>query len=348
MQKNNMTIFDKIDAVYNGNETAQIITDILKDNSKEATDYLYKKSDEVCKKSYGNSVFIRGIIEMSNICARNCNYCGIRAKNSEPQRYRLSADEIIELAEGAYNMGYRTLVLQCGEEPYYDDKLAEIITQIKSKFDMAITLSVGEKSKELYKEWKIAGADRFLLRIETTDKDLYNSLHPDGSFENRIECLYNLKELGYEVGTGIMIGLPNQTIESIAKDIMFFKDIDADMIGMGPFIAHHQTPLKDCKPTNFNFVLKVLAVTRLVNKTANIPATTSMGTLKKGGREEALLVGANVIMPNYTPQSYRKFYQLYDNKICINEDANESMKNIKIQLKKIGKDLIITKGFRVK
>jgi len=342
-----MTITKKIDEIINGNDSIKFITDILNDKSSD-NEYLFNKSAKICEKTYGRDVYIRGIIEMSNICARDCNYCGIRKSNLKNKRYRMLPNEIIELATGAYKIGYRTLVLQCGEEPYYDDKLPEIIKGIKSKFDMAITLSVGEKTREQYKKWKDAGADRFLLRIETTDEKLYSELHPDGNLQNRINCLYTLKDLGYEVGTGIMIGLPNQSNESIAKDILFFKELNADMIGMGPFIAHHETPLKDYPSINFDFVLKVLALTRIINPTANIPATTSMGTLEIGGREQALKIGANVIMPNYTPQSFRKHYQLYDNKICVNEGSDDYRGCIDTQAKKAEKKIVITKGFRKK
>lgn len=343
-----MTIIEKIDSVANGNYNVDLMTDILKDTSEENDKYLFEKSAEICAKTYQDGVFIRGIIEMSNICVKDCDYCGIRKSNTESERYRMEPDEIVALAHGAYNMGYRTLVLQCGEEPYYDDKLADILRRIKEDLDMAITLSVGEKPEALYKEWKEAGADRFLLRIETTNEELFASLHPDGDLQNRIKCLYTLKKLGYEAGTGIMIGLPNQTEESIAKDILFFRELDADMIGMGPFIAHHQTPLKGNPSTTFDYVLKVVALTRLVNPTANIPATTSMGTLKPGGREEALAIGANVIMPNYTPQSFRKHYQLYDNKICVNEGSEDCRGCIDVQAKKAGKKILIDKGFRKK
>lgn len=324
------------------------ITYLLATKNQSEADLLYTAAHQQCLNVYGENVFIRGIIELSNNCSKNCNYCGIRRGNSKVERYRISPQDAVELAVSAEKVGYKTMVIQSGEDAYYDDKLVDIIREIKKNTDIAITLSVGEKPYDLYKEWKKAGADRFLLRIETTNQELFKTLHPDDDLDHRTECLYNLKKLDYEVGTGIMIGLPGQTLEMIAKDIIFFKELNADMIGVGPFIPHEDTPFKDHKSSDFELTLRVVALTRLVTKSANIPATTAMGTLDKTGRQKALKVGANVIMPNFTPQSYRKNYQLYDNKICINEGADQCRGCIESMAVDAGKKIVIDKGFRKK
>jgi biotin synthase len=226
----------------------QEIIDILSDNSKN--DWLFKEADRIRRENVGDEIHLRALIEFSNICKRQCLYCGLRSPNKEVERYRLSKDEILLSAKEAVDLGYRTVVLQSGEDDnYYSDKLCDIIRSIK-EFDIAVTLSTGEKSFDEYKAYRKAGADRYLIRIETTDKKLYESMHPNASFENRVRCLEDLKTIGYEVGTGCLVGLPNQTIESLANDILFFKEIDADMIGIGPFIPHSQTPLKDEKQGN--------------------------------------------------------------------------------------------------
>ena len=322
----------------------QEIIDILSDNSKN--DWLFKEADRIRHENVGDEVHLRGLIEFSNICKRQCKYCGLRSSNKEAERYRILKDELLLYTQKAVNMGYRTLVLQSGEDDYYDtDKIVEIIREIK-KFDVALTLSIGEKTYDEYKAFKEAGADRYLLRIETTDENLYREMHPYASFENRKECLYNLKSLGYETGTGCLVGLPNQTIESLADDILFFKKLDADMVGIGPFIPHEQTPLKDANKGDFWLALKVMALTRINLPNINIPATTAMETLNPNGRIIALQSGANVVMPNVTSKEYRKKYEIYPGKICINENPEQCRGCIEAKIKSIGRTNSKKKGFR--
>ena len=257
----------------------EIIT-LLNSDGKD----LFVAADEVRKEYKGDAVHLRGLIEFSNICRCNCFYCGLRRENKKVDRYRLSDEEILQFALNAINAGYKTLVLQSGEDTYFTtEKICSILRMLK-KYDVAITLSIGERSFEDYSEFKKAGADRYLLRIETTDKNLYQTLHPQMRIENRFECLYNLKKLRYETGTGVLVGLPNQTVESLAEDILFFKELNADMVGIGPLIPHPDTPLKDAEKDNFDMSLKVMALTRLLLPDINIPATTAMETIRPNGR----------------------------------------------------------------
>lgn len=313
----------------------QDIIDILEDDS--INEQLFSCADSVRKQYVGDEVHLRGLIEFSNICKRTCKYCGLRCENKVLERYRIDSDDIITYAKTAVNMGYKTIVLQSGEDEYYStDKMCKIISKIK-ELDVALTLSIGEKSYEEYKAYKKAGADRYLLRIETTDKELYKQMHPNMSFENRKKCLYDLKELGYEVGSGCLVGLPNQTIESLSNDILFFKELEADMIGIGPFIPHPDTPLKGSQTGSFELALKVMAIIRTIMKDINIPATTAMETLNPQGRIIALQSGANVVMPNVTTKEYRKKYEIYPNKICINENPAQCFGCISGKIKSIGR-----------
>ena len=297
------------------------IIEILKDDSNN--DWLFSLADKTREEYVGDEVHLRGLIEFSNICKRQCKYCGLRCEDKFIDRYRISKENIISYAEHAVNMGYKTIVLQSGEDEYYNtDLMCEIIAGIK-KLGVALTLSIGEKTYEEYKAFKEAGADRYLIRIETTDKTLYNQMHPNMDFYNRVRCLKDLGRLGYEVGTGCLVGLPNQTIESLADDILFFKEINADMVGIGPFIPHPHTPLKDSATGSFTLALKVMALTRILLKDINIPATTAMETLNPNGRIIALQSGANVVMPNVTTTEYRAKYEIYPNKICINENPDK-------------------------
>ena len=319
----------------------EIIT-LLNSDGKD----LFAAADEVRKKYKGDAVHLRGLIEFSNICRCNCFYCGLRCENKNVERYRLSNEEILQFALNAINAGYKTLVLQSGEDTYFTtEKICSILRMLK-KYDVAITLSIGERSFEDYSEFKKAGADRYLLRIETTDKNLYQTLHPKMSIENRFECLYNLKKLRYETGTGVLVGLPNQTVESLAKDILFFKELNADMIGIGPLIPHPDTPLKDAEKDNFDMALKVMALTRLLLPDINIPATTAMETIRPNGRIIALNSGANVVMPNMTQGGYRKKYEIYPNKICVNDSPDKCINCIKGKIQSIGRVVSNTKGFR--
>lgn len=322
------------------------IIDLLSDDGKSAE--LYKFADETRKKFVGDEIHLRGLIEFSNICKRQCKYCGLRSENKKTDRYRLSKEEILKYASNAVKMGYKTLVLQSGEDDFFTaDRLCEIISEIK-KLDTAVTLSIGEKTFEEYKAFKKAGADRYLLRIETTDKALYKEMHPNMSYENRAECLYNLKRLGYETGTGCLVGLPNQTIDSLAEDILFFKELDADMVGIGPFIPHQDTPLSNAKGGAFELALKVMAITRILLKDINIPATTAMETINPNGRIIALQSGANVVMPNVTGTEYRAKYEIYPNKICINDSPDMCRGCIENKIKSIGRTISKDYGFRKK
>lgn len=317
-------------------------------SNDEYNEELFKAADRVRKNYVGNEVHLRGLIEFSNICKRNCMYCGLRSSNKNIKRYRIPPDDIIELARKAVGYGYKTLVMQSGEDDYYTvDILKYIILNIK-KMDVAVTLSIGEKSFEEYKSYRDAGADRYLLRIETTDSKLYKDMDPGMSHENRKRCLRNLKLLGYEVGTGCLIGLPNQSIESLADDILFFKKIDADMVGVGPFIPNGDTPLKDAKGGDFETARKIVAITRLLMPDINIPATTAMETLNPNGRAIVLQSGANVVMPNVTEGVYRRLYALYPGKICTGDTPKHCVNCITGKIVMIGRKVASNKGFRVK
>lgn len=290
--------------------TKSEIVNLLKSSDEE----LFCRANEIRKQYKGDKVLLRALIEFTNICKCNCFYCGLRCENKKVERYRLTEDEILNCAKKAINEGLQTIVLQGGEDSFWTrEKLCRIIKEIK-KYDVALTLSIGERTYDDYKAFKEAGADRYLLRIETTDKNLYKQLHPNMSYENRVECLHNLKSLGYETGTGCLVGLPNQSVESLADDILFFKELNADMIGIGPFIPHPNTPLANADKNNFDMALRVMAITRLMLPNANLPATTAMETLRKNGRELALNSGANVVMPNYTDSVYNSKYEIYPNK----------------------------------
>ena len=322
------------------------LVNILSDDS--INDWLFKEADRVRRENVGDEVHLRGLIEFSNICKRQCKYCGLRSPNKVVDRYRILKDEILLYTKKAVDIGYKTLVLQSGEDDYYDtDKMVEIIREIK-KFDVALTLSIGEKTYDEYKAYKDAGADRYLLRIETTDKKLYKEMHPMASLENRKRCLYDLKSLGFETGSGCLVGLPNQTVESLADDILFFKELDVDMVGIGPFIPHEETPLKDSPKGNFWLALKVMALTRINLPNINIPATTAMETLNSNGRIIALQSGANVVMPNVTSTEYRAKYEIYPGKICINENPEQCRGCIEGKIKSIGRTISKEKGFRKK
>lgn len=322
------------------------IIDILKDNSADKE--LFELADKTRHDSVGDSVHLRGLIEFSNICKRNCKYCGLRCENKNIERYRLSKDEILQCAQNAIELGYKTIVLQGGEDEYFcTDKMCEIISEIK-KFDVALTLSIGERTFDEYKLFKSCGADRYLLRIETTDKNLYKKMHPNMDFDNRRKCLFNLKELGFETGSGCLVGLPEQSIESLADDILFFKELDADMIGIGPLISHPNTPLKDEPNGNFNLALKVMALTRIVLPDINIPATTAMETLRTDGRLIALQSGANVVMPNVTELQYRQKYEIYPGKGQLYDSAAQSKRFIEKKIISIGRTISADYGNRQK
>lgn len=337
-----------LDLIKKAEETHELtkmeIVALLQDASVQ--DALVAAADRVRAAFVGDAVHLRGLIEFSNKCKQNCMYCGLRRDNQKVERYRLSEEEIIDLARKAKSYGYKTVVMQSGEDMYFTvDRLTSILRQIKA-MDLAITLSIGEKSREEYAAYKEAGADRYLIRIETTNKRLYEALNPGMSFENRLRCLKDLKELGYEVGTGCLIGLPNQTVESLADDLLFFKSIDADMIGIGPFIPNGDTPLKDAEGGTFPMSLRFVAILRLLMPDINIPATTAMETLDSNARVIALQGGANVVMPNVTEGDYRRKYALYPGKICVNDTPSKCRSCIGGKILAIGRTVSEEKGFR--
>lgn len=307
---------------------------------------LFKAADEIRQEYLGDYVHLRGLIEFTNICKRNCMYCGLRKDNKNIERYRLTEEEILDFAKKAVSYGYKTIVLQGGEDDYFTkERMTKIVKEIK-KLGVALTLSLGEKTYDEYKAFKEAGADRYLIRIETTDKKLYEDMDPSMSFEERLNCLNNLRDLGYEVGSGILVGLPNQTLESIAIDILFFKEINADMIGIGPFIPNEDTPLKDAQGGDLTLALKVMALTRLMLPDINIPATTAMESLTPNGRIIALQSGANVVMPNVTEGDYRKLYALYPGKICTGDTPAHCRGCITGKVTGIGRIISDSYGFR--
>ncbi len=283
---------------------------------------LLSMATEARRRYLGDGIYLRGIVEFSNICDRRCAYCGISADNSALERYHLTAEEIMKAVDHIASCGIKTVVLQSGETDTLDeDWLAKVVKDIKKKNDIAVTVSVGEKSFAVYKKWKDAGADRYLLKIETTNPGIYAGLHPGMSLENRKRCLSDLKSLGYETGSGTLIGLPGQTIRDIAEDIKYFHDSGLEMIGTGPFIPHANTPLQKEKHGSLPMVLRTIAATRIVMKTVNMPATTAIGSLDKDYRDEALKWGANVLMPNFTPQPFKQLYEIYPDKKCVTEAA---------------------------
>lgn len=297
--------------------------------SWQDSDVVNRLSEEAVrlrKEYYGDKVFTRGLIEFTNYCRNNCYYCGIRRDNKNISRYRLTCDEIMECCRAGYELGYRTFVLQGGEDPYYtDERMSEIIRSIKTGFpDCALTLSIGEKSYESYRLFREAGVGRYLLRHETADCSLYSSLHPDEmKLETRIQCLYDLKSLGYQVGAGFMVGSPGQTLEHLAEDLVFLQELRPQMVGIGPFIPHHDTIYADEKAGSVELTLFLLSVIRIMLPKVMLPATTALGTMDPFGREKGLQYGANVVMPNLSPVKNRKMYELYDNKICTGEEAAE-------------------------
>ena len=312
------------------------ILELLQTDDERA---LFRQADEIRHKYVGDEVHLRALIEFSNICRNNCLYCGIRKGNEKAIRYRMSEDELVETAQKAADMGFKTIVMQSGEDMYFNmPRLCRIIEQIK-KFDVALTLSIGERTYEDYKAFHQAGADRYLMRIETTDKALYAKLHPNQSWQKRHECLLMIKELGYELGSGIMVGLPGQSMESIAGDLIYLKDIGIDMAGIGPFIPHGQTPLKDEKGGTLSLALRTMAVMRILMPDINIPAPTAMESLHPRGRLMALQAGANVVMPNVTEGDYRKFYELYPGKPCTNEQPKQCQTCLGIKIQSIGRTI---------
>lgn len=335
-------LIEKAKTTHNLNK--EEILELLQND--DINEELFNAADEIRQKYLGDYVHLRGLIEFTNICKRNCMYCGLRRDNTNIERYRLTQEEILDFAKKAVSYGYKTIVLQGGEDEYFTkERMTNIVKEIKA-LGVALTLSLGEKTYDEYKAFKEAGADRYLIRIETTDKKLYEDMDPNMSFEERLNCLKNLRNLGYEVGSGILVGLPNQTLESIASDILFFKAINADMIGIGPFIPNEDTPLKDAQGGDLTLALKVMALTRLILPDINIPATTAMESLTPNGRIIALQSGANVVMPNVTEGDYRKLYALYPGKICTGDTPAHCRGCITGKVTGIGRIISDSYGFR--
>lgn len=316
---------------------------------KQIDQALFQAADCVRQKYVGNEVHLRALIEFTNICRNNCSYCGLRAQNATVTRYRMTEEQIYSLAQKAASLGYKTVVLQGGEDPFFTtERLVPLLRRIKS-LGLAITLSIGERPFEDYRAFKEAGADRYLLRIETTDKALYEKYNPEMSFANRLRCLEDLKRLNYEVGTGILIGLPGQTEASLAKDILFFKQLPADMIGLGPFIPCPHTPLAEAPQPLLRPALKVMALTRLLLPDINIPATTAMEALAPDGRLQALQSGANVIMPNITSQEEKENYALYPGKAAVaGNNPQLFRKNLEDRLRQLGRPVSAGYGWHIK
>lgn len=313
----------------------------------EVLDYLQRQAQEETLARFGNKIFIRGLIEISNRCRNNCYYCGIRKENGNVARYELTQDEILACCREGYQIGFRTFVLQGGEAPEAkDDRIAETVTAIRREFpDCAITLSLGERSCEAYERFFRAGANRYLLRHETHNGQHYRKLHPaEMSLAHRLQCLDQLKEIGYQVGTGIMVGSPHQTIDHLVEDIRFIEQFRPEMIGMGPFIPHHDTVFATSPPGDMELTLKLLSIFRLMLPDALIPATTALATLAPNGRERGILAGANVVMPNLSPPAQRAKYSLYDNKASMGAEAAEGVNRLEEELKSIGYEISKERG----
>lgn len=304
-------------------------------------------ADEVRRENYGDMVYLRGLIEISSYCKRNCLYCGLRAENRNAERYRLSKEEILSCCEEGYGLGYRTFVLQGGEDSYYtDEMICDIVSSIKEKYpDCAVTLSIGEKSRESYEKYYEAGADRYLLRHETADPAHYGKLHPANmSSENRKRCLFDLKEIGYQVGAGFMVGSPYQTTENLIADLRFLQELQPDMIGIGPYISHQDTPFRNEKNGTAELTLRMLSILRLMFPYALLPSTTALGTIRPDGRELGLKAGGNVVMPNLSPVQVRKKYAIYDNKICTGEESAQCRGCLEKRIESAGYRAVTDRG----
>ena len=324
-------------------EFRKLLTEMTEDDEE----FLYKNSREVRERYYGKDVYIRGLIEFTNYCRRDCLYCGIRASNKECQRYRLTHDEIMDCAKTGYGLGFRTFVMQGGEDmTISDDEMCRIISDLKTDHpDCAVTLSIGERERESYERYFTAGVDRFLLRHESVTPEHYSSLHTASqTIEKRLRCLNDLKEIGYQTGCGIMIGSPFQTVDHIINDLIFMKEFQPHMVGMGPFIPHAQTPFKDKPAGSLKDTLHMLGIIRLILPNVLLPATTALGTIVPNGRELGLLAGANVVMPNLSPTAVRAKYTLYDGKISTGAEAAECLADIKERIESAGYELAVARG----
>jgi len=344
----NKTNRERIDSLRNEHaalsEDLKILLGTLDENEEAA---LFKAAFDTCTENYGDDVYIRGLIEFSNYCKNGCFYCGIRNGNKNADRYRLSEQEILDCADAGYELGFRTFVLQGGEDPYFTDEImVPIVKKLKEAHgDCAVTLSLGERSRESYQKLFDAGADRYLLRHETITPGHYRMLHPDNmSLENRLRCLENLREIGYQVGCGIMVGSPGQTTDDLVADLQFMKRFRPHMVGIGPFIPHADTPFANEKPGSVETTLRLLALLRLLMPAVLLPATTALGTADPLGREKGIRAGANVIMPNLSPVTVRNKYMLYDGKICTGEEAAECIRCTERRIAYAGRRMVIGRG----
>lgn len=327
--------------------TKEEFTALIENRSDKLAEYVFEKARRIRHRIYGKDVYIRGLIEFTNYCGNDCLYCGIRRSNKKADRYRLTKEDILECCETGHSLGFRTFVLQGGEDGFYtDDMLVDIIKAVKKSYpDCALTLSIGEKSRESYEKYFDAGADRYLLRHETADSCHYSKLHPTSlSLENRKRCLYDLKEIGYQTGSGFMVGSPFQTAECLAEDMIFLHELQPHMVGIGPFIPHHNTPFADEKQGTLELTLFMLGLLRLMLPNVLLPATTALGTIDPNGREMGILAGANVVMPNLSPKGVRKKYLLYDNKICTGDEAAECRQCLERRMNKIGYRIAVSRG----
>lgn len=336
-----------IDQIYNtGQVTGDELLDLLNNLDESNTAYLHERAHEKRLSVYGNKVFMRGLIEFTNYCKSNCMYCGIRRENKKADRYRLDTETILQCCSEGYELGYRSFVLQGGEDPFYSDEdIVSLIREIKTNHpDCAITLSIGEKSKESYQLYKDAGADRYLLRHETNTKALYEHLHPDMSYEARIKCLEDLKEIGFQVGAGFMVGLPGQGNEDYVNDLLFLKKLEPHMVGIGPFIPQQDTPLAGATSGTLETTCIMLSLVRLLLPKVLLPATTALGSLDPKGRERGLQAGGNVVMPNLSPTNVRDKYLLYDGKICTGDEAAHCRACIERRIQSVGFEVDMSRG----
>ncbi|MCM1299393.1 MAG: [FeFe] hydrogenase H-cluster radical SAM maturase HydE [Firmicutes bacterium] len=331
----------------NGDLTDTELKELIDNRTPEDPVLIAEKARQRCEEEYGNQVFMRGLIEFSSYCKNDCYYCGLRRSNKNAQRYRLTTEEIMSCCENGYKLGFRTFVLQGGEDGFYtDDIFCGIIREIKASFpDTAVTLSLGERSEESYRRLFEAGADRYLLRHETADKRHYEKLHPkELSLEHRMDCLKNLRRIGYQTGCGFMVGSPYQDTDCLVKDLRFIKTFRPQMVGIGPFIPHKDTPFGEEKAGALELTLYLLSIIRLLLPKVLLPATTALGTISPTGREQGIKAGANVVMPNLSPVGVRKKYSLYDNKICTGEEAAECVSCLKRRIESTGRELVVSRG----
>lgn len=338
-------IIEKLSQFHTASEDE--LAELIETISDSEFEFLRQKAQETAQKHFGNKIFIRGLIEFSSFCKNDCLYCGIRRSNKNAVRYRLSKEQIMQCCKQGYELGFRTFVLQGGEDSFFDDdRMCDIVKAIRREYkDCAITLSLGERSKKSYERLYLSGADRYLLRHETADEEHYGRLHPkEMSLENRKKCLYNLKEIGFQTGAGFMVGSPYQTTRTIVEDLMFLKDLKPQMCGIGPFIHHKDTPFAKAEDGSVRQCLLLLSIIRLMHPNILLPATTALGTADRLGREKAVLHGANVVMPNLSPVAHRKDYALYDSKICTGDEAAECIKCMGNRMEKIGYTLTVDRG----